>query len=80
LFENTTYEDWEIVMGPRVQGAWNLHQLMPNNLDFFIALGSFLGDTGNGGQAIYAGTAVSCRSTHSNEGTVQKLNIQSGIL
>lgn len=32
---------------------------MPDNLDFFIALGSFLGDTGNGGQAIYAGTAVS---------------------
>ncbi|KAG8415739.1 polyketide synthase [Metarhizium acridum] len=58
LFENTTYEDWEIVMGPRVQGAWNLHELMPDDLDFFIALGSFLGDTGNGGQAIYAGTAA----------------------
>ncbi|KAG6037813.1 putative secondary metabolism biosynthetic enzyme [Claviceps sp. Clav32 group G5] len=58
LFENSEYRDWEIVMGPRVQGAWNLHDLMPDNLDFFIALGSFLGETGNGGQAIYAGTAV----------------------
>lgn len=27
-------------------------------MDFFIGLGSFLGDTGNAGQAIYAGTAV----------------------
>lgn len=27
-------------------------------MDFFIGLGSFLGDTGNVGQAIYAGTAV----------------------
>ncbi|KAG6281496.1 Type I Iterative PKS [Claviceps purpurea] len=58
LFENSEYRDWEIVMGPRVQGAWNLHDLMPDNLDFFIALGSFLGETGNGGQAIYAGTAA----------------------
>ena len=32
---------------------------MPNDLDFFVALSSFNGDTGNLGQAIYAGTAVS---------------------
>ncbi|QUC17465.1 uncharacterized protein UV8b_01706 [Ustilaginoidea virens] len=58
LLENATYEDWEINTGPRVQGAWNLHELMPDNLDFFIALGSFNGESGNGGQAIYAGTAA----------------------
>ncbi|KAF2136192.1 uncharacterized protein K452DRAFT_302958 [Aplosporella prunicola CBS 121167] len=57
LFENATYEDWQIVTGPRVQGAWNLHELLPGNLDFFISLSSFLGDTGNAGQGIYAGTA-----------------------
>lgn len=28
-------------------------------MDFFVCLGSFLGDVGNAGQAIYAGTAVS---------------------
>ncbi|KAK9782147.1 putative Polyketide synthase [Seiridium cardinale] len=58
LFENATYEDWEIITKPRVQGAWNLNELMPRDLDFFILLSSFLGDTGNEGQGIYAGTAV----------------------
>ncbi|KAI0402885.1 putative polyketide synthase [Xylaria palmicola] len=58
LFENAVYEDWEIITGPRVRGAWNLHELLPDDLDFFILLGSFLGDTGNAGQSIYASTAV----------------------
>nr|APX43987.1 polyketide synthase [Pestalotiopsis microspora] len=58
LFENATFEDWEIITRPRVQGAWNLDDLMPGDLDFFILLSSFLGDTGNEGQGIYAGTAV----------------------
>lgn len=43
---------------PRIDAAWYLHELLPKNLDFFIGLGSFLGDTGNAGQAIHAGTAV----------------------
>ncbi|KAG9664774.1 putative polyketide synthase, partial [Aureobasidium melanogenum] len=57
LFENATYEDWNIVTSPRVRGAWNLDQCFPEGLDLFINLSSFLGDTGNVGQAIYAGTA-----------------------
>lgn len=59
IFENAVYDDWGTITGPRVQGAWNLHELLPSNLDFFILLGSFLGDTGNAGQSIYASTAVS---------------------
>ncbi|KAK8121632.1 Highly reducing polyketide synthase ACRTS2 [Apiospora sp. TS-2023a] len=57
LFMNATYEDWEINTMPRVKGAWNLDELMPADLDFFIALSSFSGDTENMGQVIYAGTA-----------------------
>lgn len=56
---NATYDDWETITIPRVQGTWNLHELMPADLDFFVALSSFSGDTGNMGQAIYAGTSVS---------------------
>ncbi|GAB1320914.1 Type I Iterative PKS [Madurella fahalii] len=56
LFQNATYEDWQAITTPRIQGAWNLHELLPD-LSFFIALSSFLGDTGNAGQCIYAGTA-----------------------
>jgi hypothetical protein len=55
---NATHDDWKLITGPRIQGAWHLHNLLPD-LDFFIALSSFLGDSGNPGQAIYAGTAVS---------------------
>ncbi|KAK8028300.1 polyketide synthase [Apiospora marii] len=58
LFENATYEDWQIIMRPRVDAAWHLHDLLPKDMDFFIGLGSLLGDTGNPGQAIYAGSAV----------------------
>ncbi|PLB49064.1 polyketide synthase-like protein [Aspergillus steynii IBT 23096] len=57
LLENATYEDWRTITQPRVQGAWNLDALLPN-LDFFIALSSFLGDTGNVGQSIYGGTST----------------------
>ncbi|RYC55767.1 hypothetical protein CHU98_g10440 [Xylaria longipes] len=58
LFENAVYDDWGIITGPRVRGAWNLDELLPKDLDFYILLGSFLGDTGNVGQGIYASTAV----------------------
>ncbi|KAL2063467.1 hypothetical protein VTL71DRAFT_5272 [Oculimacula yallundae] len=58
IFENATYEDWDIVTVPRVKGAWNLHELMPKNLDFMVLLSSFNGRVGNMGQAVYAGTCV----------------------
>ncbi|KAK7756454.1 putative PKS/NRPS-like protein biosynthetic cluster [Diatrype stigma] len=57
LLVNATYEDWENITRPRVRGAWNLQELLPE-LDFFVALSSFLGSTGNVGQSIYAGTAT----------------------
>lgn len=58
LLINTTHDDWENITRPRVQGAWNLHETLPD-LDFFIALSSLPGIMGNIGQSIYAGTAVS---------------------
>ncbi|KAI8633246.1 putative polyketide synthase [Xylariaceae sp. FL1651] len=57
LWENTTYEDWKNITTPRNQGAWNLHELLPNNLDFFVALSSFISGVGNVGQPVYSGTA-----------------------
>ncbi|RYP74772.1 hypothetical protein DL769_003946 [Monosporascus sp. CRB-8-3] len=58
LFENDTYDDWQYITRPRVRGAWNLHELLPNDMDFFISLSTLLGDTGNIGQSIYGGTAT----------------------
>ncbi|CAM1509651.1 Fc.00g033900.m01.CDS01 [Cosmosporella sp. VM-42] len=57
LLENTTYEDWKNITRPRNQGAWNLHELLPDNLDFLVALSSFISGSGNIGQSVYSGTA-----------------------
>lgn len=57
--ENTTYEDWYNITTPRIKGAWNLHELLPENLDFFVLLSSFISGSGNIGQSIYSATAVS---------------------
>lgn len=53
-FENMTAEDWQAVVAPKVQGSWNLHSSLPKDMDFFIMLASFVGVTGNRGQANYA--------------------------
>ena len=55
LFENITYEDWNLNIKPRVNGAWNLHHcLVETPLDFFLMLASGSGVMGNTGQAAYA--------------------------
>ncbi|KDN71930.1 putative KR domain-containing protein [Colletotrichum sublineola] len=41
-------------LDPKCAGSWNLHQLLPRNLDFFVLLSSFCGVMGNRGQANYA--------------------------
>ncbi|PYH35606.1 uncharacterized protein BO87DRAFT_433312 [Aspergillus neoniger CBS 115656] len=38
----------------KIQGSWNLHELVPPDLDFFILLSSISGVIGNPGQANYA--------------------------
>ncbi|KAL8989312.1 MAG: hypothetical protein Q9177_001774, partial [Variospora cf. flavescens] len=53
---NATYDDWQGITKPRVQGAWNIHELLPD-VDFFVALSSFTATVGNVGQSIYAGTS-----------------------
>nr|ALQ32775.1 putative polyketide synthase [Fusarium babinda] len=57
LLSNTSYQDWLNIVLPRIRGAWNLHELLPDNLDFFIALSSFISGSGNIGQSVYSGTA-----------------------
>lgn len=54
LFENMTLSDYEAAVRPKVQGSWNLHKLLPDNLDFFIMLSSISGFGGNATQANYA--------------------------
>jgi len=54
MFETMTYDDWTECTQPKIQGSWNLHNLIPQDLDFFIMLSSISGIIGNPGQANYA--------------------------
>lgn len=47
-------EDYHAAVKPKVQGSWNLHELLPKNLDFFIMLSSGTGVLGRGGLSNYA--------------------------
>lgn len=46
-----------MITAPKIQGAWNLHNALPD-LEFFVSLSSAVGAIGNAGQAIYAGASV----------------------
>lgn len=48
-----TYEDWVAATRPKMQGSWNLHELLPKDLDFFVLLSSSAGVIGARGQANY---------------------------
>jgi KR domain len=48
-----TYEDWVSATRPKMQGSWNLHELLPNDLSFFVLLSSSAGVIGARGQANY---------------------------
>lgn len=50
-----TYKAWQAVLGPRVTGVWNLHNvLLDADLDFFVLFSSLGGIVGQQGQANYA--------------------------
>jgi NAD(P)-dependent dehydrogenase (short-subunit alcohol dehydrogenase family) len=56
LFEQMTFEEYDVVLRSKVFGAWNFHNTLLNTpLDFFIMLSSVAGIVGNRGQAAYAG-------------------------
>ncbi|KAB5584987.1 fatty acid synthase S-acetyltransferase [Coniochaeta sp. 2T2.1] len=53
IFANMTLEDYNAAVRPKVHGSWNLHEVLPKDLDFFILLSSGSGIVGKGGQANY---------------------------
>ncbi|KAJ5310606.1 uncharacterized protein N7443_003067 [Penicillium atrosanguineum] len=53
-FASMSFDDWKATICPKVQGSWNLHQALPQDLDFFVMLSSVAGIFGNRGQANYA--------------------------
>ncbi|KAB5542744.1 KR domain-containing protein [Coniochaeta sp. 2T2.1] len=59
IFENMTLPQWDLTMRSKAQTAWNLHSLLPGNLDFFVLLSSLAGVIGQSSSANYtAGCAL----------------------
>ncbi|KAI0016501.1 lovastatin nonaketide synthase [Xylariomycetidae sp. FL0641] len=82
LFENMSFEDWRISTNSKVTGSWNLHAVLPSNLDFFILLSSLNGVFGSGGQANYAaGNIFKDALAHHRIGLGQKaVSIDLGLI
>lgn len=49
MSENPTFDEWDHVVKPRVEGAWNPHHCF-TTLNFFALLSSATGIVGNRGQ------------------------------
>jgi NAD(P)-dependent dehydrogenase (short-subunit alcohol dehydrogenase family)/acyl carrier protein len=59
LFANTTlHETWAPSLKPKIAGTWNLHNLLPKDMDFFILYSSMVGVFGNEGQAAYGAASA----------------------
>lgn len=48
------YRDWKVTTDPKVKGSWNLHTLLPRDLDFFVLLSSAMGVLGGGSLLAYS--------------------------
>ena len=49
-----SHDAWSSSLKPKIHGSWNLHQQLPDNLDFFVMLSSIAGVIGSQGQSNYA--------------------------
>jgi hypothetical protein len=48
-----TVDHLRTTVGPKVHGTWNLHDMLPKDLDFFVMLSSLAGVMGHRGQGNY---------------------------
>ncbi|EXL99311.1 hypothetical protein FOIG_09172 [Fusarium odoratissimum NRRL 54006] len=53
LFDKMMADHVRTTIGPKVHGTWNLHELLPKDLDFFVMLSSLTGIMGHHGQGNY---------------------------
>ncbi|KAK4234008.1 polyketide synthase [Achaetomium macrosporum] len=52
--DSMAFSQWDLTMRSKVQSSYNLHRLLPQDLDFFILLSSLAGVVGQMGSANYA--------------------------
>nr|ALQ32835.1 putative polyketide synthase [Fusarium euwallaceae] len=53
-FQTMTFTQWDLAVRTKVQTSWNLHRLLPRDLDFFVLLSSLAGVIGQMASANYA--------------------------
>jgi hypothetical protein len=58
LFQNMDMDAWRDSLRVKVQGTWNLHNQLPEDLDFFVLLSSMVGVVGNASQAAYGAAST----------------------
>lgn len=77
-----TYADWKTSLDAKATGSWNLHIVLPNDLDFFILVSSISSLIGNRGQANYsAGNAFKDALAHHRLALGQKaVSINLGLM
>ncbi|RWA10956.1 hypothetical protein EKO27_g4170 [Xylaria grammica] len=58
IFENMTYEQWDLTVRTKLTSSWALHALLPADLDFFVLLSSVSGLHGIPSQSNYAASCT----------------------
>lgn len=53
LLDDMTVEQWRKATEPKIRGSWNLHKMLPQDLDFFVMLSSVVSMVGNIGSSNY---------------------------
>ncbi|KAH2773310.1 hypothetical protein KXW10_002572 [Aspergillus fumigatus] len=53
-FEGISFESWKASTTPKAQGSWNLHELLPRRMNFFVLMSSVAGIYGARGASGYA--------------------------
>ncbi|KAF2868359.1 hypothetical protein BDV95DRAFT_500684 [Massariosphaeria phaeospora] len=54
VFDNMTHAQWTQTIQSKVQSSWNMHRLLPKQMDFFILVSSLSGIYGLPSQSNYA--------------------------
>jgi hypothetical protein len=65
-FLDMNFSDWHAGLAAKIDGTWNLHRILPKDLDFFILAGSIGGCFGHVGQSNYAAANTFCKKSYSN--------------
>ena len=51
-------DSWNTAVRPKIEGTWNLHNLLPKDMDFFVLFSSVCGTFGYYGQSNYASANI----------------------